>query len=794
MATPQHEPVSEHTNQESRLLHEYEEHQISPLQDVVFSQPLNSQSKRRRRRPSVLAGMERNESSRNPNNLYQDTSDSELDEIESEQELEREYLEYVERQQQPKLQALQDGDICYYCGSIAPFSMRHTTPYIDLYQCALCRQNQKQLLGSLPPETLQEHKEELQELVENVGLGSNSWFAITPPPANLQNNLQTAGSTHASIPEGGKDPQARRALPHSQEVQATEYRPESRPLIAGGMTWTVQESDLFFHGLRRFGKHNVWAIQEHIKSRSLAEVTAMIQTMEMELARHTQFGFRPNRLSEMPMAEEADEKQIEVEELCAAVLTDIEMRDTWRRYKEAPVKTRSEALNKTGLFNLRTLTDLSTRLYIQNEEASIDRDTVAILYDALKEWLTSIIKELIMLHHERHRIRLLLDRKKPSDIVGITEEDVVRILYAQQKALGPGHFFATLSDRLRYLVIDDSSSAIELETAGLKTLSPLWIVRGLGRKYYLNEQVDRARAEAPDSDQDMETDDGVSAEEEAEVLLEAPLPVVAETPGHESRPTDARERKARRDLKDIYPQQAAALGQWDNFWSIKAREARQETQEMTLFDRSTAAPRRKRFRAEYPLTPSSMTFNDWREGAGRLEANSFALPINVENDAGVIAKDLLKRNQAVSSMNKSKRSHEQLLYLDPPKQIFYAVPGRTKTREKMRFERFNKMKRDFDEKAQHAPRIRFIDMYAPGYGILPRGESFMYDPTRPPPKNGYGLGERDRGGLWLMDRNAKDQSTGYITVSDTEDEEEETRGWERQMKADDRIEQRSKLS
>jgi hypothetical protein len=98
-----------------------------------------------------------------------------------------------------------------------------------------------------------------------------------------------------------------------------------------------------------------------------------------------------------------------------------------------------------------------------------------------------------------------------------------------------------------------------------------------------------------------------------------------------------------------------------------------------------------------------------------------------------------------------------------------------------------------ENKADVPPQVRLEDVSAPGYGLLPNNASFMHDVTRAPPKNGYGLGKRDQGGLWLMDKIPSElfHDDGYITVSDTEDEEEEELGWQRQMRADERIEKLS---
>ncbi|KAI8596397.1 hypothetical protein EDD21DRAFT_5042 [Dissophora ornata] len=378
----------------------------------------------RKRRPRLLREMERIESSTNPNNPFQDTTDSELDGIESELELEREYLEQKKKALEPNLKMPQDGDVCYHCGVLTPYEQRRTTPYPAIYQCTICRQSQP----SASPQELQRHEEELRELEGNVLLNNNGWFAEKPKPyegkmlsVTQKEYIENAKATQILPPEQeilwernveglAEDPIAWKMRGLSRKEQFAKYWSRGRSLVAGGMEWTMEESDLFYQGLRRFGKHNVWAIQEHIKSRSLAEVVAMIQTMETEVERRKFFCLDMVRLSKMPMAEEADEKQIEVEERCATMLIDKEMRETWQEYTTTPRETRPEIVKKTAVFNLRALNDLSRRIYIQNEGAGMDRDLAVEMYDALKKWLTPVVKELAMLHHERHRVKLVLNK------------------------------------------------------------------------------------------------------------------------------------------------------------------------------------------------------------------------------------------------------------------------------------------------------------------------------------------------------------------------------------------------
>ncbi|KAF9349719.1 hypothetical protein BGX26_012039 [Mortierella sp. AD094] len=772
-------------------------HSEGSFQHLLFSQPVNSQSKLRKRRPKLLEEMERIESSRNPNNPFQDTSDSELDEVESELELEREYLDRAKDIDKPNLKLKQDGDVCFYCGAITPYEMRRATPYPALYQCSYCRECQVPT-DSVTPDMLKAHEVELQELEGNIHLNNNGWIFDSSrrcddstPSIDQQEFTNQTKKMQKLLPDYeqwweriiedmAEDPKQWKIRGLSESNQQAKYWSRGRSLVAGGMSWTVEEGDLFFQGLRRFGKHNVWAIKEHIKSRSLAEVVAMIQAMETELARRKYFGLEMVRLSEMPMAKEVDETRIEVEERCAALLMDREMKQVWKQYRKATDEADPKLVKKAGLFNLKTLNDLSSRLYIQNDGAGMERGVAFALFDALKEWLKPVIKELATLHNERQRVSFMLDKSTlPIDTPAISEMDVVRTLYAQQKPLDTGSFFHYLNKRTHFMAFDDKPGAMKQESRGLNHVDPMWVMDGFGKKYYLNEQVDLAQAEAPDSDQDMITDDGVSAEEEIEPTLEAPLPVL--------QPPDLQRHV--KHLKTLYSQQEPERRAWDYSWSTKAREARQMSKEYSEPDTpEPSSSNRRRFRASHPLTPTPMSYETWQEGVERLAANSLALPIKVSSDAGAFPKQGLNDSR-VQSINKTTRTYEQQLYLDPKEGL---APGLALDIKKAA--RIRRHEDEMAEKAVMAPQVRLLETYAPGYGILPKNASFMHDATRPLHMNGYGLGERDRGGLWLMDKSPHElvNASGYITVSDTEDEDEEERGWKRQMEADRKIESASR--
>ncbi|KAG0208253.1 hypothetical protein BGX28_000718 [Mortierella sp. GBA30] len=235
-----------------------------------------------------------------------------------------------------------------------------------------------------------------------------------------------------------------------------------RPLVAGGMCWAVEESNLFFQGLRRFGKHNVWAIQEHIKTRSLAEVVTMIQFMEAEVARRKYFGLDTGGLSKMPMADEADDHWVAVETACSSELLYRErqsykqVQEEGARRKEASTDTTPEVERATELLRIRRLRELHAQLArcapdIHASSRSIyptESEIATELYKSLKGWLTPTIGELVILHHERHDVICNLGKRKhDTELPEITEEDVLRTLCARQQPLDAKPFFEKLASR-----------------------------------------------------------------------------------------------------------------------------------------------------------------------------------------------------------------------------------------------------------------------------------------------------------------------------------------------------------
>ncbi|KAF9572118.1 hypothetical protein EC968_010371 [Mortierella alpina] len=347
---------------------------------------------------------------------------------------------------------------------------------------------------------------------------------------------------------------------------------QGRPLVAAGMCWTVEESNRFFHGLRRFGKHNVWAIQSHIRSRSLAEVVAMIQAMETELARRRHFGPDTFDLSNMPMADEVDKSLLRMEEACSDKLLGRLIRRA--RANATPVSTETTR-RANELFDGKAISHLMDLLW-RNKRLPTKCEVQEDLFDALRGWLTDVIKELATLQHERQRVSNLLCKDKPSrHVPRVTEMDVVRTLRARM------------------------------------------------------------------------------------------LPL---------------------DFEPLFEEMASTC-------------------------------------------------------PGSIKPNNT---------------DKLKER-----------------------------------RRRARYQKIREYDEMMEEIAVAVPHARFLEKYEPGYGILPKDASFSFDTTRDPPKRGFGLGERDHGGLFFMDKQPHEQysSSGYITVSDTEDEEEEERGWTRQMQADEKLEQ-----
>ncbi|KAG0051632.1 hypothetical protein BGZ83_003509 [Gryganskiella cystojenkinii] len=764
--------------------------QKDKIQSELFREPVNSRSKLRFKKPLSTEFIERSLSS-DPNNPFLDTTDSELDEVESDVELQLDYEVYREDRDKPYYHEEQDGDVCMYCGAFIPFeTSRHAKPYPTIYQCVRCLTSQEGENGPTSEETLQAHRTTLEQMEQEVARNRNGWptelFMPDRPIGDhdsILRNLQPLPPTQSKIWEScleslSFDQYLKRFPFGSRAENRARYWSTGSPLIAGGMDWTSEEGDLFFQGLRRFGKHNVWAVQEHIKTRSLAEVVAMIQAMEVEIARLKASGDQSHRLSQMPMAVEVSEDQVAVEERCAAILIDQELQQAWNQNEKASPETQPEIVQKSSLFNLKELCSMSSRLYVRHHGASMERDVVTEMYDSLKKWLTPIVQELVEVQNERHRVGLVLNKKTPlPDMLSITEADVIRTLNARQLPLDAEKFIASLPARLGLQVVDDSKSS----TGAI--LTPRGVDSGLGRSYYLNHEVDEAQALAPDSDQDVDTDDGVSAEEESEIFLEAPLAVIPTV-------VDATEETVSDVTERYYRDQSADNLHWELFWSTKARQARQIGTEMAkLQQRPSSVPRkRSRFRETHPLKPTPLPFEAWKEGVERLAANSFALPMDLANSHILEPTVYDPKNIPIHSMNKRQRTHDQLLYADRTTATAQMAVTEKETHQKL--VRVRGIHTKFQSLAEKMQRPQPIESYAPGYGVLPTNASFMYDETRHPPKNSYGLGERDPGGLWLMDARGFETASGYITVSDTEDEEEEEEGWKRQMKADQTIEER----
>jgi hypothetical protein len=343
----------------------------------------------------------------NPN--QEDDMDSNLD-------LELRFAEFRKDEMKPHFKMAQDGVVCCFCGVITPDNMQHLTTYPAIYLCNVCVTKQERLalapIRQVAPtvndiELIQIHEEHLKDRERDVQLNLFGCIPEKSVASKQIERLMTRSSILADAYE--QDLHRSKAIGTGGRVWI-DHPPRGRLLVAGGMCWTAEESNLFFQGLRRFGKHNVWAIQEFIKTRSLAEVVTMIGTMEMELARRKTLGLKTIRLSEMPMATEVDDQVIAIEEMCASRLVDQEMKTFWSQHAKSPAESTPEIVDKSRLFNMRTLSDLSSRLYIQNEGANIEREVVLNLYDALKEWLSPVIKELVVLQHERHRVTALLTK------------------------------------------------------------------------------------------------------------------------------------------------------------------------------------------------------------------------------------------------------------------------------------------------------------------------------------------------------------------------------------------------
>ncbi|KAG0245919.1 hypothetical protein BGX31_005437 [Mortierella sp. GBA43] len=565
---------------------------------------------------------------------------------------------------EPKGSRMTRAHKCHSCG--AKFSTHFKIDNLHA-RCYKCQRKRTVSLASL-----EKHEQELRELEGNVRLNNNGWFAGQPDhhegkalAMSSEDYTRTAKATQTLISNHelwwerivedlAEDPVIWATTSLSPAQKKAKYWSRGRSLVAGGMSWTMEEGDLFFQALRRFGKHNVWAIQEHVKTRSLAEVVTMIQTMEAEVARRKYFGLDVTRLSEMPMAEEADEEQMEIEEKCSELLVEREalIRDkaialeAWERNGEdlKLVTTTTTKARERSLINR----DL---LMPANQWRFMDRkilDGIQVgLRSALKEWLTPIIKELAELYHERRRVFRILNKNqdRPAFLhsLAVTGPDVWRTLYAQRKPIYLTSFFDTVPERLLY---KDSEK---------------WL---------------------PDTETSMDEE------------------------GESSKRT-----------------------------SLKRKRSQDEESR-----------------------PSHDNSGPIITGNPRLDRVQHLRDIQLEREDP--PEDEWEDEDASNG---------------PPEQYYHHIQLYEKLME---------------DTAEVPTQVRLEDVNAPGYGILPFNASFMHDPTRAPPKNGYGLGKRDQGGLWLMDKRPNQifDDDGYITVSDTEDEEEEERGWKRQMRSDQRIE------
>ncbi|KAF9906317.1 hypothetical protein EC991_000805 [Linnemannia zychae] len=676
-----------------------------------------------------------------------------------EQELEMAFTEF-KKEMKPRFKMARDEFICSVCGATTPNDKQHPTTYPSTYICEDCAEEQeRQAFSPTHQQTathnasnlIRIHEEQLKDLEREVRL--NLFGSVS---ADNDEEEKTHSNQIADLTRGFAKSD------RIQDHQNSSAR--GQRLIAGGMSWTIEENNLFFQGLRRFGKHNVWAIQEFIKTRSLAEVVTMVETMEMELARRRSLGLKMIRLSEMPMATEVDDQVVAIEEECASKLIDREMGAFWNQLAGSPVDSASEIVDKTQLFNMRVLSDLSSRFYIQNEGASMEREVVQSLYDALKEWLTPVVKELVVLQHERHRVTALLKKDDFSEAPSLTERDVFRTLHARQLPLDTDVFFSTANSRLQYMLIDDSA-VIPKTIPGNRRYIPE-ALSSYGKQYYLNAETNLAEAEADDSDQGSDTDDSILAEEDEESdILEAPFPVLR-TPLGVRNISSGIEHAAR-----IYKEQEPSLQLWDSFWSTRVQEARSSSSDLT--DGSS----------EKDLaTQQTMTYDTWRNDLKRLEDTSFAIPKTDDGAGSLLEKNISAKE--VQSMNKAERSHEQRLYLEPlpPNPPSSAL-------ETGKVERIIAHVSALDAECKIESERKNSEH--PGYGPLPKNTSIMLDPTRGAPTTGYGLGKRDRGGLWQMDK--YDAESGYITVAGSDDEEEEDLGYERQMKADASIDKTSQV-
>lgn len=340
--------------------------------------------------------------------------------------------------------------------------------------------------------------------------------------------------------------------------------------------------------------------------------------------------------------------------------------------------------------------------------------------------------------------------------------DVFRTLHARQLPLDVDAFFSTAHNRLQHMLFDDG--AVVPETAPNRHQYIPSVSLDYGKQYYLNTTADLEEAEAEDSDQDMDTDDGVLAEEEEENTLEAPLPVLP--PSLNTKSANSGGKQSVKVDKE----------QWKSLWSTGAQEAQRSS--ATVAGHTAEGCLMTQSSGNQPTS----SYNTWRQDVARLEGSSLALP-SVDSDASCrLNQGAVTMN--VQSMNKAVRSHEQRLYLEP-------LPKTPPSAE----QELKKLKRIAAHVSILDSECRMQSKYKnseqPGYGPLPKNTSLLLDPTREVPTTGYGIGKRDRGGLWQMDKYVDD--SGYITVSGSDDEEEEDLGCQRQTKAEANIEETSQV-
>ncbi|KAG0230800.1 hypothetical protein BGW42_000665 [Actinomortierella wolfii] len=793
---------------------------------------------------------------------YDDTTDVELDKIEEEADLELRQEERQRRIMEPKEFIVPtEGDICIYCGGTIPYERRNSAPYPFVSQCKDC------VAAAIPKdrpfsiEFYEQHLERLAVATGHIHLNNNGWFP-PPPTTDMDHEEDADRSKTDDIPDestyNSLAPKVQLFTPREERIWQTivdsrpfdaklwravyfpqrtveeiqvKYWSRGRTLVAGGMCWSVEESNLFFQGLRRFGKHNVWAIQEHIKTRSLAEVVAMIEAMEAEVAKLEEYGMERLTVSDMPMAEEVDEDEIRLEERCAEILTEKELKTHWEELhskstkplaKDKPAQENNTSSNnwksaddvaKTRLFNMKTLADLTSRLYVQNERACIERGVIPLMYDALKAFLTPLIRELAALSHERRRIAAI---KKPSKHrrsrneirrTEISETDVFRLLLSHQLPMGTHEFFEDLPMRLNYYVFPE------------QTHDPVLTTSGRGRMYDLNRDVDMARGIAPDSDNDYCSEDGDAEEAEFQQPIQS-LPPVTKSRVHgkkdgtgmlnmmgvfdslervpnnvsqkmipenhvysvdDSNNRDYQEHfRTKRKLDKAWIRSEYAQGvmkESTSRWQKMVDEASTESEAWKKHEKWEKDVIHPRLRPFEPLRssgystvhPTSVGYVQWRDRVDRMVANVEAMPYYAE--AEELVDKRMNVYSEVTSVNKRFRSHAQII--DSRETRVYTYRPRYHREERLLM---------YASKMEKRARVGYRDLnriYRAGYGVLPESESYLTDTTRSVvpssttparPGAGFGLGFHEPVGLWT--RQEIDPPTGEEPLSESSDSSE----------------------